>query len=186
MLSNMSDTPEVPTPANPAAQPAVPAEAAPAPAPAAPFTLGAPAAQAVLPVENKTRGTLLALIALPAGIIVWNIVWAIGFISGWVSLGVALVALFLYRRGSGGRIGYDGAVRLSILTVVTLGAAFFIGLIVDRVTYGGPVQYTNLGLNVVLLVVFAIIGIVIIFRTANTTLKQQAVAEAGTTKPPAV
>jgi hypothetical protein len=148
----MSDAPDITTPAQPS--------------------------PAVLPPENKTRGTLLALLAAPAGIIVWNVVWAIGFISGWVSLGVALFALWLYRKGSGGRIGYDAAVRLSALTVVTLAVAFFIGLAVDRAVYGPFVQYTDLGLNIVVLVVFAILGVVIVFRTAATTLKQQKAADA--------
>jgi hypothetical protein len=136
-----------------------------------------------LPPENKSRGTVLALIAAPAGIIVWNIVWAIGFISGWVALGVALLALFLYRKGSGGRVSIDGAIRLSILTVATLIVAFLSGLLVDRITYGGTVIYSDLGINVLLLVAFVVIGVVLIVRTALTQKKELAAAETAVATP---
>lgn len=44
----------------------------------------------VQPVENGDRGTLVALLALPAGVIVWVLIWSIGFIVSAVTYGVAL------------------------------------------------------------------------------------------------
>jgi hypothetical protein len=174
IVSDMSDTPEAPQPAEPVA-PAVGA------APAVP-----------LPPENKTRGTLLALLAIPAGVIVWSIIWAIGFISGWVPLGVALIALALYRKGSGGRIGYDAAIRLSVILLVTMFLALAAGIMVSAPSYfatavqrgvliQGIIAQFGHGneINAVLLGVFTLLGVVIIFRTAATTLKQQAALDAG-------
>jgi hypothetical protein len=139
---------------------------------------------APLPAENRTRGTLFALLILPAGIIVWSIVSAIGFISGWVAIGIALGALWLYRKGSGGRIGFDGAARVSIITVVTLVLAFFAGVIASNPFYfqrafangkviegiGATLQYAggDLVISILLPVIFAILGIVAVFRTAAT------------------
>ena len=53
------------------------------------------------PAEQVGRGIALALIALPLGVVVWVLLWSIGFVSSIVALGVALAALSLYRRGSG-------------------------------------------------------------------------------------
>ncbi|WBU37620.1 hypothetical protein [Homoserinibacter sp. YIM 151385] len=84
-----------------------------------------------LPAENVPRGTLLALLAIPAGIIVWTIIWSFGFIASIVAFGVAAVAVWLYRRGSGGRVSVGGAVRVTVITVVTLLLAFIAGLASD-------------------------------------------------------
>jgi hypothetical protein len=83
------------------------------------------------PSENVPRGTLLALLIIPAGIIVWVIIWGLGFIASIVALGIAIGALWLYRLGSGGRISRAGAVRVTVITVVALLLAFWAGLVSD-------------------------------------------------------
>ena len=164
----------------------------PTPPPATPVQ---PAAPVVLPPENRTRGTLLALLIIPAGIIVWAIIWSIGFIAGIVGIGVAIGALALYRFGSGGRISLNGAVRVSVIVVITLVLAFFAGIIADDPSYfsramqngvliqglGAALNRYETGslvINVLLLLVFTVLGVVTVVRTALTQSKQQAAAEA--------
>ena len=90
-----------------------------------------PPAAPALPPENVQRGTVLSLAIIPAGIIIWAIIWSFGFIASIVAFGVAIGAVFLYRLGSGGRIGRQGAVSVTLITIVTLLLAFFSGIVVD-------------------------------------------------------
>ena len=84
-----------------------------------------------LPSENVPRGTLLALLIIPAGIIAWVILWQFGLVASLVALGIAIGALWLYRMGSGGRISRMGAIRVTIITVAALLLAFLAGLVAD-------------------------------------------------------
>lgn len=99
-----------------------------------------------VPVEDVNRGTVVALLALPVGVILWVLVWSLGFIVSIITFGVAYLAMFLYRLGSGGTIGRAGAVRVAIITLVTLALAIFAGLVADvaigigSVTGVGPVE----------------------------------------------
>jgi hypothetical protein len=152
------------------------------------------ATPAILPPENLLRGTLLALLIIPAGIIVWVIVWAIGFVAAIVGIGIAVGALALYRRGSGGRVSYNGATRVSVIIVVTLILAFIAGLVSDNPQYfsraaqtgkffeGLAAQFARGGgdylINLLLVAVFAVLGIVIVFRTAYTQAKADRAAGA--------
>lgn len=98
------------------------------------------------PVEDVNRGTVVALITIPLGVIVFVIVWSFGFIASIISLGVAYLAMFLYQRGSGGVMGRSGAIRVTIITLVTLALSVVGGLIADvaigvgQVTGVGPVE----------------------------------------------
>jgi len=84
-----------------------------------------------LPSENVPRGTLMALLIIPAGIIAWVILWQFGLIASIVALGIAIGALWLYRLGSGGRISRMGAIRVTIITIAALLLAFLAGLVAD-------------------------------------------------------
>jgi hypothetical protein len=88
-------------------------------------------AQPSAPIEDVTRGTVLALLAIPAGIIVFVLIWSIGFIASAVTLGVAFLARFLYLLGSGGVIGRAGAVRVTVITISTVIASIIAGLVSD-------------------------------------------------------
>lgn len=102
--------------------------------------------QPAAPVEDVNRGTVVALLALPVGVIVWVLIWTLGFIASIVTFAVAYLAMFLYKLGSGGTIGRAGAVRVTIITLVTLAASIIAGLVADvavglgRVTNTGPVE----------------------------------------------
>lgn len=91
----------------------------------------APAAAAAPDVENVTRGTLFALVALPVGVAAWVIIWSFGFIASIISFGIAWLAIVLYKVGSGGLIGKAGAVRVTIITLVTVALAIVAGLVSD-------------------------------------------------------
>lgn len=98
------------------------------------------------PVEDVNKGTVVALLALPAGVIVWVLVWTLGFIASIVTFAVAYLAMFLYKLGSGGTMGRAGAVRVAIITVVTLAVSIIAGLVADvangigSVTGVGPIE----------------------------------------------
>lgn len=83
------------------------------------------------PIEDVNRGTVLALLTIPAGIIVWTLVWSIGVIASIITFGVAVLATFLYRLGSGGVIGRAGAIRITVITLVTVVLSIIAGLIAD-------------------------------------------------------
>ncbi|CAN5283072.1 hypothetical protein BH11ACT3_BH11ACT3_18580 [soil metagenome] len=85
-----------------------------------------------VPTENVPRGTIFALAIIPAGIIVWVILWRVGFIASIVSFGVALGAMWLYRFGSGGRVSRTGAIRVTIIVIATILLAFVAGIVSDN------------------------------------------------------
>jgi len=93
------------------------------------MTLASPSS---LPSENLQRGVIFALIALPVGVIAWDILWSFGFVASIVALAVAYVAVRLYRFGSGGRVSRNGAIAVAIITIGTLIIAFISGFAVDR------------------------------------------------------
>lgn len=83
------------------------------------------------PIEDVNRGTVLALLAIPAGIIVFVLIWRFGFIASAVTLGVAYLTMFLYMRGSGGVMGRAGAVRVALITIVTAVLSIAAGIVAD-------------------------------------------------------
>jgi hypothetical protein len=100
----------------------------------APALSPAPEPAAALPPENLVRGLLLSLIALPAGVAVFTLLWNLGFISAIVGFGVAFAAFFLYRLGSGGRVSLKGALVVTLVTVATLIVAFVFANVSDIAT----------------------------------------------------
>jgi hypothetical protein len=91
----------------------------------------APAANPV--PENVIRGTLFTLVAVPAGIVLWVVIWSFGFVSALVAFAIAVAATWLYRKGSGGRVSKKGAMLISGVVLVTLLLSFYFGLVTDYV-----------------------------------------------------
>lgn len=75
----------------------------------------------------------MALLIIPAGVIAWVLLWQFGLVASIVAFGVAIGALWLYRFGSGGRISRTGAIRITIIVIVTLLLSFLAGLVSDVV-----------------------------------------------------
>jgi len=86
-----------------------------------------------LPSENLQRGVIFALLALPAGVVVWDVLWGFGFIASIVAFGVAYLAVRLYRFGSGGRVSRNGAIAVAAITIGTLVIALISGFAVKIV-----------------------------------------------------
>jgi hypothetical protein len=82
-------------------------------------------------VENIGKGTAFALLAVPAGVAVWLILWKFGFIASIVGFGAVWVAVQLYVRGSGGVISRLGAFIILGIVVVTLLLSFLSGMVYD-------------------------------------------------------
>jgi hypothetical protein len=132
----------------------------------------------VLPPENFVRGTLLALLTIPAGIIVFVLIWNLGFVSAIVGFAVAFAASFLYRFGSGGRVSIRGAVVVTAITLGTLVLAFLIAIASDisqirheslLESLFGPYLLPAVGasgLSAVLAIVFGLLGCFAVLRSA--------------------
>lgn len=94
------------------------------------------------------RGTLLALAIIPVGIIVWVLIWSLGFIASVVAFAIAIGAMYLYRLGAG-RMGRTGAIRVALITIVTLVLALIAGYAWDlasafaRVNDSSPLDALN-------------------------------------------
>jgi hypothetical protein len=146
----------------------------------------APVPAAALPPENLVRGLLLTLVIIPAGVIVFVLLWNLGFISAIVGFGVAFGAFFLFRLGSGGRVSIPGAVVITVVTVVTLVLAFLIAIASDvahitHVSIPEALFGPNLGraigangLNALITVGFGLLGCFTVLRNAFREARTQA------------
>ncbi|MEJ1230986.1 MAG: septum formation family protein [Galbitalea sp.] len=69
---------------------------------------------------NLGAGIALALLVVPPAVVVWLVLWHFGFASSIVGWAVALGAVSLFKRGSGGVISARGAWAVSLLIVGTI------------------------------------------------------------------
>lgn len=98
-----------------------------------------------LPPERVLQGFLLSLVMIPAGIVVWVLIWQLGFISALVAFAVVIGVTFFYRLGSGGRIGKQGLALIIAVTLVTLVLAFLGGVGADLAMFLGLSPFAALG-----------------------------------------
>jgi len=87
--------------------------------------------------EDVGRGTIFALAAMPLGIIVWMVIWNFGWITSFVTFGVAALAARLYVMGTGGTLSRKGVWIVASITAVTALLAFIGGVWLDAVSYIG-------------------------------------------------
>jgi len=90
--------------------------------------------------ENVGRGAALALVVLPAGVLVWLLLWKAGFIASIVAFGIVWAAVMLYRFGSGGALGRTGAFIVLAIVIVTLLLSFLSGMVFDAATELGKIN----------------------------------------------
>ena len=93
--------------------------------------------------ENVLAGTLLALLAIPVGVVALTLLWSIGFIASIVGFLVAFSAVWLYRRGAGGTISRTGAWVITAIVVFTLAFGLWVAMVADFA--GGLGQLGNIG-----------------------------------------
>lgn len=72
------------------------------------------------PIENVLGGGLLALLAIPVGVIILTLIASIGVFASIVGFIIAFSSVWLYRRGSGGIISRTGAWIVTAIVLVTL------------------------------------------------------------------
>ncbi len=87
--------------------------------------------------EDVGRGAIFALAALPLGIIVWMIIWNFGWMTSFVTFGVAALAARLYVLGTGGTLSRKGVWIVASITAATALLAFLGGVWLDAVSYIG-------------------------------------------------
>jgi hypothetical protein len=81
------------------------------------------------PTEHVGRGALLALFAIPAGIVVFVAISSIGIFASIVSFGVAFAAYWLYQRGAGGIVTRAGAWVVTSIVVVTIVLSLYFSMV---------------------------------------------------------
>jgi hypothetical protein len=80
--------------------------------------------------ENVIGGALLALLAVPVGVIALALLSSIGFVASIVGYLVAFAAVWLYRRGSGGVISRVGAWTVTGVVLLTLLLGVWVSMVV--------------------------------------------------------
>ena len=92
---------------------------------------------------NKTRGILLSLVAIPAAIILWVIIWNMGYIASLVAFALAYAVVWLYEKGAGAKP--DKTVALPLILIILVGSflSFMGGMASDAWTYFHSSEYVS-------------------------------------------
>ncbi|MFJ6535889.1 hypothetical protein ACIQH5_06625 [Paenarthrobacter sp. NPDC091711] len=86
--------------------------------------------------EDIGRGTLFALAALPIGVILWMIIWNLGWMSSLVTYAAAFMAAKFYVMGAGA-LSRKGVWVVAVVTAATALASFLGGVWLDAVKFLG-------------------------------------------------
>lgn len=92
------------------------------------------------PEENVLAGGLFALLALPVGVVVVTLLSSVGFVASIVGYLVAIAAVWLYRRGSGGAISRVGAWTVTGIVLLTLLLGVWVSMVV---TFAGGLGHLS-------------------------------------------
>jgi hypothetical protein len=140
--------------------------------------------------ENVVSGALLALLALPLGVIVLALLSSIGFVASIVGFLVAFAAVWLYRRGSGGVISRVGAWVVTGVVLLTLLVGIWVSLVVSAAGGLGSLGVLSdarfwplfnehfgelvgeSGLFILLVLAFGVLGSFRVLRRAFATARQ--------------
>ncbi|MFK0009867.1 hypothetical protein ACIQTZ_22720 [Paenarthrobacter sp. NPDC090520] len=88
------------------------------------------------PREDVGRGTIFALAALPIGVILWMVIWSLGWMSSFVTFAAAFMAAKFYVTGAGA-LSRKGVWIVAGITVVTALLSFLGGVWLDAVQFLG-------------------------------------------------
>jgi hypothetical protein len=80
---------------------------------------------------QRQKGLLLALLAIPAGVVAWDILWSFGFIAALVAFGISWAAIKLYVLGAGSQPDKSAAKVLLGIVVVAVVLSFVSGMAMD-------------------------------------------------------
>lgn len=92
-----------------------------------PYSPSSPPAPSAQP--HVATGVLLALLALPAALVVYALMAQVGFIVSFAAFGVAWLAARLYRLGSGAPLDRSGVLWVVVVTAVSVVAAVLFGVV---------------------------------------------------------
>ena len=144
--------------------------------------------------ENVVSGALFALLALPVGVVVIALLSSINFVASIAGYLIAFLAVWLYRRGSGGVISRVGAWAITGIVLVTLLIGIWVSLVVSAVgglghlgDLSNPVFWSLFGaafpklvnqdlLCIALILVFGALGSFRILGRAFVTARQASAA----------
>ncbi|MBF4461927.1 MULTISPECIES: hypothetical protein [unclassified Rathayibacter] len=107
-------------------------------APVVPASWEAPAVTPAAPTPHIARGVALALLVLPAGVLVWLALWQAGFVASIVGFGVAFGAGWLYRKGAPGPLDRRGVAAIVTIIIVTMVVSIVAGVVADTLTGIAP------------------------------------------------
>jgi hypothetical protein len=100
--------------------------------------------RAQAPVENVGAGAILALLAIPVGVILLVLLSSVGVFASIVGFAVSFAALWLYRRASGGVISRAGAWIVAAIVLATLLLGIWASMVVGLA--GGLGHLSRIGL----------------------------------------
>jgi hypothetical protein len=93
--------------------------------------MSAPIAIPKTPGQRLLAGSLLALLVIPAGVILFTLISSIGFVASFTGFAIAFGAVWLYGRGAGGIITRAGAGAITGIVIVTLLLGFYVSMVFD-------------------------------------------------------
>ena len=77
------------------------------------------------------KGLALASLVIPIGIILWVVLWNMGFMASLVAFVIAYGAVRLYKTQTGGQVSKPAALALVVLTVLGVVLSFIGGMVAD-------------------------------------------------------
>lgn len=86
--------------------------------------------------EDVVRGALFSVVAIPAGVILWLILWNVGFMASIVGFVAAAAAARMYVLGSGS-FSRNGVWVVAAVTLVTVLVSFVGGMWLDMAQFMG-------------------------------------------------
>ncbi len=94
------------------------------------------------------RGLLFALAAIPLGIVIWVVIWELGYVASLASFVIAGAALWLYEKGAGAEPSRKAGVGLVGIFIGGVVLAFLAGMVVDGWMYYNGKDGQQLGSSV--------------------------------------
>jgi hypothetical protein len=85
--------------------------------------------------EINRKGLMLAILAIPVGIVLWVILWNFGFIASIVSFAIAWLAVYLYKLGAKKEVGRRAAPYLLAIVLLGIVLAFLSGVALDALKF---------------------------------------------------
>lgn len=93
--------------------------------------------------SDNRKGILLALLSIPIGVVLWVVIWSLGYIASAAAFAIAASAVWLYSVGAK-RTPSGGAIwALLVIILVGLVLSFMAGVVVDGVKFYTDVSGNN-------------------------------------------